>query len=82
MVTAMALRLTPYPRTSSGSKSSRSGRIADTLSYEGAAELAQRIMDHWRGHKVGVRVEPVAKLDKSGMGYCVRSNLRNGLPPG
>jgi hypothetical protein len=75
------LRLTPYPRTSSGSKSSRTGRIADPLSYDGAVELAQRIMDHWRGHKVGVRVEPVPKLDKSGIGYCVRSNLIGGLPP-
>lgn len=75
------LKLTPYPRTSSGSKSTRAGRIGDTLSYEGATELAQRIQDHWQGYPVGVRVEMVTKLDKSGDGYCVRSNLRNGLPP-
>ncbi|MFP5513333.1 MAG: hypothetical protein ACLGJC_09655 [Alphaproteobacteria bacterium] len=77
----MALRLTPYPRSSSGSKSTRSGRIGDTMSYEGATELAARIQDHWQGYPVGVRVEPIPKVDGGSVGYCVRSNLLNGLPP-
>lgn len=76
------LRLTPYPRTSSGSKSTRTGRIGDTLSLSGATELAERIQEHWRGYPVGVRVEPIQKVDGACIGYCVRSNLVNGLPRG
>ncbi len=75
------LKLTPYPRTSSGSKSSRSGRIGDTLSKDGAEELARRIQDHRTGQAIGIRIEPVPKLDGGSTGYCVRSNLVNGLPP-
>lgn len=75
------LRLTPYPRTSSGSKSSHSGRIADAMSLSGATELAERIQAHWHGYPVGVRVEPFVTAKGAIAGYCVRSNLRNGLPP-
>lgn len=76
------LKLTPYPgRTSSGSKSSKTGRIGNTFSLSGATELAERVQACWRGYTVGVRVEPIIKMDGSIDGYCVRSNLRNGLPP-
>ncbi|PWC69113.1 hypothetical protein TSH7_01325 [Azospirillum sp. TSH7] len=74
------LKLTPYPRASSGSKST-AARIGDTLSLAGATELAERIQAHWHGHPVGVRVEPIQKVDGACIGYCVRSNLVNGLPP-
>lgn len=77
----MMLRLTPYPRTSSGSKSSKPGPIKDALSMDGAQQLAQRIIDHWTGYRIGVRIEPVPKLDGGSTGYCVRSDLVNGLPP-
>lgn len=75
------LKLTPYPRASSGNKSTSAGRIGDTLSLAGATELAERIQAHWQGYPVGVRVEPIPKVDGGSVGYCVRPNLRNGLPP-
>lgn len=76
------LKLTPYPRASSGSKAaSTASRIGDTLSLAGAEELARRIKDYWHGHDIGVRVETVSKVHGESAGWCVRSNLRNGMPP-
>lgn len=75
------LALTPYPRISSGSKRTQAARIADTLSREGAEELARRIKAYWQGHDIGVRVETVSKVHGESAGWCVRSNLVNGMPP-
>lgn len=75
------LKLTPYPRASSGSKATKPDRIGDTLSLAGAEELARRIKAYWHGHDIGVRVEAVSKVHGESAGWCVRSNLVNGMPP-
>jgi hypothetical protein len=60
----------------------------ETLTADGAAELAARITDYWRreGHAVRVRIERISlasaardRLHETGM-YAVRSDLLAGLP--
>lgn len=77
----MMLRLTPYPHASSGSKATKAASIPDAMSLAGAEELAERIQQHWHGYPIGTRIEPVHKGNGALIGYCVRSQMVNGLPP-
>jgi hypothetical protein len=53
----------------------------DTLSHEGARELAFRIREHWskRGYDVRTSIEHEVALGRLGV-YVVRSDMIGGFP--
>lgn len=58
--------------------------VDDTLTYEGAARLARKILDYWhkRGRYPQVRVEtqaPPGSSDQKPI-FVVRSNMTRGRP--
>lgn len=64
--------------TSSGTVDDLEPAVADYTTRAGAAQLAASIRQFWSslGYDVLVWVEPTRAA-----GWCLRSNLRSGLPP-
>jgi hypothetical protein len=55
-----------------------------TGNQSAAEALAQKIVDFWRqrGGDIDIRIETSAAQNKSAPVFAIRSDLRNGLPPG
>jgi hypothetical protein len=56
--------------------------IPENMDKPGAERLAKKIERFWRKHGKDVKTRVVTEVSVAGAGhlYCVRSDLRNGLP--
>jgi hypothetical protein len=57
--------------------------VTDTLTFDGANDLARKIREYWSGRGVKVWVSEMSvseRVQHETRIWCVRSNLLNGLP--